>query len=148
MILQVAGIVVSTLSSMADTLKPDLKRIVTPSAVAAVLTLSLCLWELELQGHTHTLCPSSEEDNDARRSRRELARFLVDSGEPMITLPKLSGASPHDVTRAVYEGAVRLCNLLYIIVNSTKQSDDLKDVVPDEMPLQKGEHPPPVHCSR
>ncbi|KAG1681018.1 hypothetical protein FOA52_009978 [Chlamydomonas sp. UWO 241] len=39
----------------------DVQHIVTPSAVAAVLTISEGLWRLELQGRTHVLCPRVEE---------------------------------------------------------------------------------------
>jgi hypothetical protein len=133
MIMQGARVISSALSNMADTLESDLKRIFTPSAVAAVLTLGKGLWQAELQGHTHTLCPSFE-DNEWRW-RRELARFLVNSSEPMITLPQLPGdVQPQRVTRDVYKGAAHLHNLLQIIMHS----DDLLEVVPDEISLLQG----------
>ncbi|KAG1681028.1 hypothetical protein FOA52_009988 [Chlamydomonas sp. UWO 241] len=108
----------------------DVKRIVTPSVVAAVLTISEGLWELELQGNTHASLSISDDD-EWWQWTREMVRFLVDSDEPMLALPKLRAEQPHCVTRDVYQGATYLSSLL----NSIMTSDDLPDVVPDPLPL-------------
>ncbi|KAG1652360.1 hypothetical protein FOA52_007227 [Chlamydomonas sp. UWO 241] len=122
-----AGYIISVLSTAANYLKSDLEHVFTPSAIGAVLMLSKGLWQLELQGHTHQLVPTSG-GGDTWCWRRELARFLVDSGEPTIAVPKLRGAPPHTVSRTVYNGAEELFNALLVITSND-------DVAPEELPL-------------
>ncbi|KAG1679515.1 hypothetical protein FOA52_011115 [Chlamydomonas sp. UWO 241] len=114
-----------------NTWKSDVKRIVTPSAVAAVLTISEGLWQLELQGRTHTpLSSCKEEDN---QSLWVLTRFLVDSGKSLIALPKLRCIAPQSprVTRDVYTNACHLSEILHAL----KRREELRDIAPDRLPL-------------
>ncbi|KAG1681006.1 hypothetical protein FOA52_009966 [Chlamydomonas sp. UWO 241] len=120
----------SALMHAIQTWESDVQRIVTPSAVAAVLTISEGLWRLELQGRTHVPLPSSG-GNDSWQGKRELSRFLSDSSEPVVAPPKLRAEPPQRAARDVYHGAAHLFNLLHAIM----MSDDLRDVVPDPLPL-------------
>jgi hypothetical protein len=135
-ILQVAKMSLLVLEHAINTWESDVKRIVTRGTVDAILTLSEGLWELELLGHTHEPLPSSEKDDKSRvMIDIELSRFLIDNREPTIAGPQRY-APPHEVSRAVYIDACCLSSILHSI---TKR-DDLRDVLPDKLPLLKGAH--------
>ncbi|KAG1662214.1 hypothetical protein FOA52_015840 [Chlamydomonas sp. UWO 241] len=122
--------IVSAVVEAINAWEPDVKRIVTSSAVAAVMTISEGLWQLELQGRTHTLRTSCEEEDD---QSWVLTRFLVDSGKSLIALPKLrciAPQSPH-VARDVYMNACHLSEILHAL----KRHEALRAVAPDELPL-------------